>query len=237
MLMPEIYSGLNTTAYWFMGVVGAIILFVSVLLHELAHSIVALKYGLNVREIVLYIFGGVSVIEDQEVVYKDFHKEFKIAAVGPLTSFVIAGILTSLWVLIFVTLGFPDKTHNVSAILAAGILQYGVLVNIVLGGINLTPAFPLDGGRILGSALLKSNNDYDKSTKIATRIGIAISYGLMGLGFLVIISGSFISAIWLLPMGWFLNRAAQSFYDNTQIRTHILYPASKRPPSEPQRSG
>lgn len=69
MLMPEIYPGLNTTAYWFMGVVGAIILFVSVLLHELAHSIVALKYGLDVREIVLYIFGGVSVIEDQEVVY------------------------------------------------------------------------------------------------------------------------------------------------------------------------
>lgn len=65
-------------------------------------------------------------------------------------------------------LGFPDKTHDVSAILAAGILQYGALVNVALGGINLIPAFPLDGGRILRSALLKSNNDYDKSTKIAT---------------------------------------------------------------------
>jgi Zn-dependent protease len=85
MLMPELYPGLDISVYWIMGIIGAIILFVSVLLHELAHSIVALRYGLKVREIVLFIFGGVSVIEDQdEVESKDFHKEFKIAIVGPI---------------------------------------------------------------------------------------------------------------------------------------------------------
>lgn len=99
--MAELYPGLNIFVYWIMGITCAIILFVSVLLHELAHSIVTLRYGLEVREIVLYIFGGVSVIEDQdELASKDYRKEFKIAIVGPLASFVIAAILaTSSWLL------------------------------------------------------------------------------------------------------------------------------------------
>ena len=199
MLMPEIYPGLNISVYWIMGIIGAIILLVSVLLHELAHSIVALRYGLEVREIILFIFGGVSVIEDQdEEASKDFRKEFKIAVVGPITSFVIAAILaTSLWLLIYVTTGSNNNninnTDNIPAIIVAGVLQYGALVNVLLGGINLIPAFPSDGGRILRSALLRSKRDYDKSTKITVRIGIAISYVFMGFGFLITISGSFIS--------------------------------------------
>ena len=197
MLMPELYPGLDISVYWIMGIIGAIILFVSVLLHELVHSMVALMYGLKVREIVLFIFGGVSVIEDQdEVASKDFRKEFKIAIVGPITSFVIAAILaTSLWLLMYMTVGSHNNAGNVSAIIAAGVLQYGVLVNLLLGGFNLIPAFPLDGGRILRSALLRSKNDYDKSTKITAIIGIAISYGFMGLGFFTMISGSYISGI------------------------------------------
>jgi len=100
--MPELFPGLAISVYWIMGIIGAIILFVSVLLHELAHSIVAQRYGLVVREIVLYIFGGVSVIDDQdELASKDFRKEFKIAIAGPFTSFVIAVILaTSFWLLL-----------------------------------------------------------------------------------------------------------------------------------------
>jgi len=134
MLMPELYPGLDISVYWIMGIIGAIILFVSVLLHELAHSMVALRYGLKVREIVLFIFGGVSVIEDQdEVASKDFRKEFKIAIVGPITSFVIAAILaTSLWLLMYMTVGSHNNAGNVSAIIAAGVLQYGgALVNLL----------------------------------------------------------------------------------------------------------
>lgn len=213
-VMPEFYPDLNITVYWIMGIAGAIILCVSVLLHELAHAIVALRYGLNVSEILLYIFGGVSVIKDQDVMAsKDFRKEFKIAAAGPITSFVIAAIFAiSFWVITNVILGSPNNTDGASTILAAaGVFQYGALVNLVIGGINLIPAFPSDGGRILRSVLLRSKNDYDKSTKLTTRIGIVISYGLMGLGFLVMISGSLISGIWLLLIGWFLNSAARSF--------------------------
>jgi Zn-dependent protease len=96
MLMPELYPGLNIFVYWIMGTICAIILFVSVLLHELAHSIVALRYGFKVREIILFIFVGISVIEDQdEEASKDFRKEFKIAVVGPITSFVIAAIFSN----------------------------------------------------------------------------------------------------------------------------------------------
>jgi len=225
MLMHEIYPGLNISVYWIMGIIGAIILLVSVLLHELAHSIVALRYGLKVREIILFIFGGVSVIEDQdEEASKDFRKEFKIAVVGPITSFVIAAILaTSLWLLIYVPTGSNNNninnTDNIPAIIAAGVLQYGSLVNVLIGGINLIPAFPSDGGRILRSALLRSKRDYDKSTKITARIGIAISYGFMGFGFLLTISGSFISGIWLLLVGWFLNSSARSYLAQHQLRS------------------
>ncbi|HET7149280.1 MAG TPA: site-2 protease family protein [Candidatus Nitrosopolaris sp.] len=221
-LMPELYPGLNISVYWIMGIMGEIILFVSVLLRELAHSIVALKYGLKVREIVLYIFGGVSVIEDQEeLASKDFRKEFKIAIVGPITSFVIAAILvTSLRLLTNMTVGY-NNADKVSAIIAAGVLQYGALVNLLLGGFNLIPAFPLDGGSILRSALLRSKKDYNRSTKITASIGIAISYGFMGLSIFIIISGSYINGIWLLLIGWFLNSTTRSYLAQHQLRSTL----------------
>lgn len=220
-LMPELYPGLNISAYWIMGIVGSIILFVSVLLHELAHSFVAQMYGLKVREIVLYIFGGVSVIENQdELASKDFRKEFKIAAVGPLTSFVIAAILSASFFFLISSTGYTETSSNsshisstgsIQIIMATGVLQYGALVNIVLGGFNLIPAFPSDGGRILRTVLLRSKNNFDKSTKITIRVGIAISYGFMGLGLFSVIFGSYIIGFWILLLGWFLNSAARSY--------------------------
>jgi Zn-dependent protease len=171
-LMPEIHPGLSRGEYWIIGVFGAVTSFISILLHELAHSIVALKYGLEVRQIVLFIFGGVSDIEEGES-SKDFHKEFKITIVGPITSFVISAVLgLSWWILISVAHGTGssptiDNTNNATLVIAEAILQYGAIINTVLGGFNLVPAFPLDGGRILRSALLRWKRDYDQSIKIA----------------------------------------------------------------------
>src|SRR5262249_27773154 len=91
----------------------------------------------------------------------------------------------------------------------------------MLGGFNLAPAFPLDGGRILRSALLRWNKDYDQSTKIAVRIGTAISYIFMAVGFIIILTGSFIGGIWLLFVGWFLKRGAQSYFEQHQISTTL----------------
>ena len=219
-LMPEIHPGLTKTEYWIIGIFGAGTSFISILLHELAHSIVALRYGLKVRQIVLFIFGGVSDIEEGES-SKDFHKEFKIAIVGPMTSFVIAAVLgLSWWVLISVaqTGEYPSYSANNNIItIIEAILQYGAIINAVLGGFNLVPAFPLDGGRILRSALLRWKRDYDQSTKIAVRIGTAISYVFMAIGFIIMLSGSFIGGMWLSFIGWFLNSGAQSYLEQHQL--------------------
>jgi Zn-dependent protease len=232
MLMPEIYPGLSSTLYWTMGAAGAIILIISVLLHELAHSIVALRYGLKVSEIVLYIFGGVSVIKEQEEASKDFHKEFRIAVVGPIASFVIAAIFAISFFLLtlissestITTINTADITssNHTLTIIAAGLLQYGALVNIILGGFNLIPIFPSDGGRILRSVLLRlKKNDYDKSTKITVRIGIMTSYVFMGFGFFNLISGSPISGIWILIIGWFLISRARSYLAQFERRRSL----------------
>jgi Zn-dependent protease/Mg2+/Co2+ transporter CorC len=224
-LMPEIHPGLSRRDYWIIGIFGAGTSFISILLHELAHSIVALKYGLKVRQIVLFIFGGVSDIEEAES-SRDFHKEFKIAILGPITSFVIAAVLgLSWWILISVAqTGEPSSSANANnnvIIIIESILQYGAIVNAVLGGFNLVPAFPLDGGRILRSALLRWKRDYDQSTKIAVRIGTAISYVFMAIGFIIMFSGSFIGGMWLLFIGWFLNSGAQSYLEQHQLSTAL----------------
>jgi Zn-dependent protease len=225
-LMPEIHPGLTRTEYWIIGIFGAGTSFISILLHELAHSVVALRYGLKVRQIILFIFGGVSDIEEGES-SKDFHKEFKIAIVGPMTSFVIAAVLgLSWWVLISIAPSAASSpgianTNNATKVIAEAILQYGAIINIVIGGFNLVPAFPLDGGRILRSALLRWKRDYDQSTKIAVRIGTAISYVFMAIGFFTMLSGSFISGMWLLFIGWFLNSGAQSYLEQHQLSTTL----------------
>jgi Zn-dependent protease len=222
-LMPQVHPGLTRTEYWIIGIFGASTSFISILLHELAHSIVALRYGLKVRQIILFIFGGVSDIEEGEP-SKDFHKEFKIAVAGPITSFVIAAILGLAWWILLLasqTGGPSSTTNNTIRIIAEAILQYGALINTVLGGFNLVPAFPLDGGRILRSALLRWKRDYDQSTKIAVRIGIAISYVFMAIGFITMLSGSFIGGMWLLLIGWFLNSGAQSYLEQHQLSTAL----------------
>jgi len=230
--MPEIYPGLTRVQYWIIGIIGAITSFTSILLHELSHSVVASRFGLRVRQIILFVFGGISDIEEGDS-SRDFHKEFEIAIVGPITSFVIAAMLgISWWILISVAPGITSSSptaittminpnNNATIVIAEAILQYGAIINIMLGGFNLIPAFPLDGGRILRSALLRWKKDYDQSTKIAVRIGTAISYIFMAVGFIIILTGSFIGGIWLLFVGWFLKRGAQSYFEQHQISTTL----------------
>ena len=223
--MPQIYPGLNTIEYWVMGAIGAAVLFISVLLHELAHSIIATRYGLKVRQIVLFIFGGVSDIEEEVQITKDFRKEFKIAVVGPVTSFVLAAIFASVWwgILLSQVNSSGNDTNTVAGglhvtiAMVEGVLFYGAIVNILLGSFNLIPAFPLDGGRILRAGLVKWKKDYDQATKVAVKIGIWISYGFMGFGFFSMLGGSFTGGLWLILIGWFLNNGAQSYLYQREI--------------------
>ena len=207
--LPSLFPGLSIMQYWFIGIMGAVIMFSSVLLHELAHSILAQRYGVKVREIVLFVFGGVSDISEE---LKDYRKEVKMAAAGPITSFVIAGIFGLSWIIVS---SIPSGDISVKSVVIP-ILYYGAFLNAVLGAFNLIPAFPSDGGRILRSALVSRKKDYNEATKSAANIGIAISYGFMALGFVTLFSGDIISGIWIMLLGWFLKSGAESYI--TQIR-------------------
>lgn len=220
--MPQYAPGMNQVNYWIMSIIGTIILFLSVLIHELSHSIVARSYGIRVRQIMLFIFGGVSDIEEEP---KDFKKEFKMAIAGPAVSFVLSAIFAIFWWITSVlnTASLDDFSKTV-LIMTNGILFYSSILNLILGIFNLVPAFPMDGGRILRSLLFSRNKNYDKSTRIAVRIGVIMSYVFFGFGILTIISGSFVSGIWIILIGWFLQNGAQSYmyqYDIMKILSRI----------------
>ena len=215
--MPHYYPNLTTSQYWMMGIIGAIILFVSILLHELSHSLLSIRYGIHVNQIVLFIFGGISDIKDET---KEFKKEFKIAVVGPITSYALAGIF---WILFILVSFLNDNQQNIGNSLSSveGILLYSSMVNLIIGSFNLIPAFPLDGGRMLRAGLTKWKNDFDLATGIASKIGIAISFGIIGLGFIAILKGSFLSGFWLIIIGWFINSGAQTYLDQNELSTRV----------------
>jgi Zn-dependent protease len=222
---PNIYPDFSSIEYWIVGILGAIVLFLSVTLHELSHSVMAMRYGLHVREIILFIFGGVSNIEDLDAfeqrkintdkeVSKEFKKEFKIAVAGPITSFILAGIFSVLFLLISQgTLQSESVLNRIVEI----IVLYGAIVNTALGIFNLVPAFPLDGGRILRAVIFKWKHDYERATKIAAKTGVIISYGFMALGFIIMLFGDFFGGTWILLIGWFLNNGAQSFLSQHEL--------------------
>jgi Zn-dependent protease/predicted transcriptional regulator len=247
--MPLFYPGLPQSAYWTMGILGAIILLVSVLLHELSHSIVAERYGYKVRQIILFVFGGVSDIRDEPK--EEYKKEFTIAIVGPISSFALAGLFAAVW-FVLVQVGANTTTSQVNTPLLAlpqsqqqeqgqtspppagtsdqrvigsiaqGIMRYGIIVNILLGGFNLLPAFPLDGGRVLRAGLMRWRRNYHDATKTAVKVGVGISYGLMAFAFLTIFTGSFTGGIWLILIAWFLQSGAQSYLQQHEITAALL---------------
>ncbi len=216
--MPRYYPTLNESQYWMMGTIGAVILFISILLHELSHSLLSIRYGIRVHQIILFIFGGISDIKDET---KDFKKEFKIAVVGPLTSYALSGLF---WILFIIISYINDNNfQNIEEYLTLieGILLYSSIVNLIIGSFNLIPAFPLDGGRMLRAGLTKWKKDFDQATSIASKIGIAISFGIMGLGFIVILRGSFLGGFWLIIIGWFLNSGAQAYLEQNELSSRL----------------
>ncbi|MGZ5489674.1 MAG: site-2 protease family protein [Nitrososphaeraceae archaeon] len=215
--MPHYYPNLTTLQYWTMGIIGAIILFVSILLHELSHSLLSIRYGIHVNQILLFIFGGISDIKEET---KEFKKEFKIAVVGPLTSYALSGLF---WMFFILVSYLNDTQQNIGNYLSSieGILLYSSMINLIIGSFNLIPAFPLDGGRMLRAGLTKWKNDFDLATSIASKIGIAISFVIIGLGFVVIVRGSFLGGFWLIIIGWFLNVGAQTYLDQNELSTRL----------------
>ncbi|HLI08715.1 MAG TPA: site-2 protease family protein [Ktedonobacteraceae bacterium] len=202
-----IYPGWGTATYWIVGFIAAILLFVSVLLHELAHSLVARSRGLPVKSITLFIFGGVSNIEREP---QSPGVEFWMAIVGPITSIVI-GIIAFLLYLPIARTNSP----------LAAILDYLGITNILLGIFNLIPGFPLDGGRVLRSIIWKINGNLRTATRAASLVGEVVAVLFIVIGVLVLFSGNVFDGIWLGFIGWFLLNAARTA--NSQVMLESMF--------------
>jgi Zn-dependent protease len=192
---PAEFSGWPKAQYWIVGAVTAIMLFVSVVLHELGHSILALRYKIPVRSITLFIFGGVAQIgaEPPSAV-----AEFWIAIAGPVVSFALAGIFRLL----------EPAVGAVAPVLA--VARYLAYINGTLGLFNLIPGFPLDGGRVFRAILWGITRNLKRATFIAANVGRAIAFGFILVGVWQILSGNFGNGIWIAFIGWFLDNAAMS---------------------------
>ncbi len=196
-VFPQQYPGWSTGYYWVIGVVTSILFFLSVLIHELSHSVVAISRGTPVSSITLFIFGGVSNIKEES---KQPGDELVMAAAGPVSSLVLAALFY---------LGFL-ATQDVSSPGAAMTL-YLAQINLALAIFNLIPGFPLDGGRVLRAIIWQITGQMERATRIAAAAGQVVAYLLMLAGLWIALAlGELLSGVWLIFIGWFLNNAAQA---------------------------
>ena len=206
-LFPARFPQLPPATYWWMGVLGALGLFASIVFHEFSHSLVARYLGLEMKGITLFIFGGVAEMEEEPPNPK---VEFFMAAAGPLASIVLALFFRAIALSGLGTWSTP----------AIGVLQYLSWINWVLAIFNLIPAFPLDGGRILRAALWRSRGDLRRATRVAASCGSIFGTILAILGFLQLFTNNFIGAVWMFLIGMFLRAASRGSY--RQVVTESL---------------
>lgn len=204
---PTVAPRYPVLTYWTLGLLAALLLFASVLVHELSHSLVAKARGMPVKSITLFIFGGVSNIEREP---QSPGIEFQMAFAGPLTSLIIGGV----------TLGAALLVGDASPLISATLLYVGV-TNLLLAGFNLIPGFPLDGGRVLRSIIWKATGSLRTATLWAARVGQGFAYLLILLGVWRFFTGDLIGGLWFGFIGWFLLQAAQA--ENTQVTLEALF--------------
>lgn len=205
-LFPVWYEDLSVATYWSMGIAGSLGLFASVVLHELAHSLEARRHGLEMKGITLFIFGGVAEMADEPPSPK---AEFLVAIAGPICSVALG--------LAFLAARFLGEASQWPTPLV-GVLAYLGFINLVLVAFNIVPAFPLDGGRVLRSALWKWRNDLRWATRTTSIIGSGFGFVLIALGVLSVLSGNFIGGMWWFLIGLFLRNAAQMSYQQLLVR-------------------
>jgi Zn-dependent protease/predicted transcriptional regulator len=188
---------------WAMGVAGALLFFASIVLHEFAHSVVARRFGIQMRGITLFIFGGVAEMTQEPPHAK---AEFWVAIAGPIMS-VLLGVL-------FLLAGV-----FASPVPVRGVLLYLGFINLILVAFNMIPAFPLDGGRVLRSALWATRGDLRWATRVTSTIGgvfgiLLIVFGLINM----LMFGNFIGGMWWVLIGMFLRQAASLSYQHVLVR-------------------
>lgn len=202
-VFPGLYSDWTTAQYWGVAALASLLLFASVLAHELGHSVVAQSKGIPVRSITLFIFGGVATITQES---KRAGDEFLIAVAGPAVSLVIGVVSIAIYLL----------TGNVSEYIAAIFLYLGY-ANLILVAFNLIPGFPLDGGRVFRAIVWGVTNNVQRATRIASTVGVIIGYLFIVAGIFLVFSSP-ISGIWLIAIGWFLQSAAEQSYQQMRMQ-------------------
>ena len=192
--------------YWIMGIFGALGLFLSIIIHEFSHSLVARKYGMDIKGITLFVFGGVAEMKDEPETPKI---EFLMAIAGPIASLFLS--------LLFGALYQAAVTLNLS-VPVVGILGYLGAINLLLAIFNMIPAFPTDGGRVLRSILWWIKGDIRWATRTASRISVLFAMFIIFIGFISLIQGNLIGGVWWILIGSFLFSAANSSYQSLLIK-------------------
>jgi Zn-dependent protease/predicted transcriptional regulator len=202
------HKGWSQALIWSLSIVTALLFFVSLLLHELAHSLVAESRGLPVRSITLFALGGVSQIERNP---SDAKTEFWMAIVGPITSCVIGCVCLGVALLCGWTPGTSGATPVIAMLVWLG------YINIGLGIFNMIPGYPLDGGRVLRAAIWWKTGNADQSSRIAARIGEVVGFAFIALGLVQVFGGAVFNGLWITFIGWFLIQAAAESYREVAV--------------------
>jgi Zn-dependent protease/CBS domain-containing protein len=190
------------------GLVTSLLYFSSVVIHEMSHSLVAIRKGIKIKDITLFFLGGVSSMESEP---KRAGDEFKMAIAGPLSSLILGGIFLGIF------FGLRGSS-NITQQFVTAVAYYIGYINIFLGVFNLIPGFPLDGGRVFRSIIWAVTKDLTRATKIATYIGRGFGYLFIAYGVFQIFTNNFANGIWLAVIGWFLESAATGSYSQLVIQ-------------------
>jgi len=213
---------------WLTALGAAILFFVSVLLHELAHAVVGRRGGVTIRRITLFMFGGMAQMENEA---PSWRAELMMALAGPFTSFALGILFAALASAIAgpIEINPEDPAAAFSALgPVPSLLAWLAQVNIVLAIFNLVPGFPLDGGRVLRAIMWGITGDFLAATRRASRAGQVIAWMLMAIGFLMVLGLQVpffgtgpVSGLWLIFIGWFLNNAAVMSYRQLIVRDSL----------------
>lgn len=206
---PAVYEGFTKITYWWMGVTAVIGLFLSILLHELAHSVVARAFGMEIKGITLWLLGGVAEMADEP---PNPRVEFLMAIAGPVVSVILA--------LLFLTASSLTVGNGLTPF--GAVLRYLGLLNFVLAAFNMIPAFPLDGGRVARAALWAWKGDYYWATRVASRMGSIFGLTLMVFGVVAALTGAGLSALWWVILGMFVRFSADAARFQMQTKQALL---------------
>ncbi len=203
---PSVLPGINKGLLAIITIITVIFFFISILIHEISHSLVARRKGTPVKRITLFLFGGMAQIEKEP---DTPYSEFIMAIAGPAASFIIATVFGIIWLF----------TKNIGPI--GEPVKYLAIINIILGVFNMLPGYPLDGGRVLRSIIWKVTGSLKRATFVASTAGRIIGFMLIAVGIFFFFTGNFLNGVWLVFIGWFLQSSAHTGYRQLIFETSI----------------